>query len=207
MFCSECGQPAQGKFCSHCGTPLASVIAVVETTNWETEHRYEVLMRVPDFRATVERHAAMAKKGMTGEEFLQLASKFMTHGVPMDKVAALAQPLYAKWGIGTGKERVEAIDAPVGRVMLRVLCSLARHGQSLRGVKQGTDGCLFEAVLPSDFFSFEGDLLVTVRRPQNDGDAKTRVSAATKIKGQLYDWGKSRKCLDELFANLQLDPG
>ena len=64
-----------------------------------------------------------------------------------------------------------------------------------------TDGCVFEAVLPSDPMSLEGDLTVSVRRQ----GAGTEVAAATKIAGQMFDWGKSRRCLDVFFADLQLD--
>jgi hypothetical protein len=30
--------------------------------------------------------------------------------------------------------------------------------------------------------------------------------ASTNITGQIYDWGKSRRCLDVFFDDLQLDP-
>ena len=49
---------------------------------------------------------------------------------------------------------------------------------------------------------FEGDLLVTVQR-RAEG---TFVEAATKIKGQLFDWGKSAQLLDQLFADLTMTP-
>lgn len=236
MYCSECGKPAQGKFCSNCGTPLAAPtpsapppaavygppaptaavsIPAASTAaipiqfddepvgDWEHEVRYEVLMRIPELRATVERHAAMAKKGMTGEEFTRFGQQFLPGKPPLDKLVTVMQPLYARWGIATGKDRIETIDAPVGRVMIRVLCSLARNSRPLRSVKQAIDGCYFEAILPSDPFSLEGEFSVSVQRQQS----KTVVSAAAKIKGQLYDWGKSRRSLDDFFADLQLDPG
>src|SRR5262249_19512019 len=135
------------------------------------------------------------------EQFLELASTLMPHGVRLDKIAPMVQRLYAKWGIGIDKQRREEIDAPVGRVILRLLCSLARRGRALRTVQQAGDGCVFEAVLPSDLFSLRGVLVVPVRRHE----AKTDVTAATKIAGQYFDWGKSRRCLTELFGDLQAD--
>jgi hypothetical protein len=232
MYCSECGKEAQRKFCWNCGHPLlsalgpaaattatapfplrvasplqpAAVPAIVEEAeavgDWETEVRYETLVRFPNVRAAIERHAAQAPKRVSADQFLQVAEKLMPDAVPFQKVALIAQPIYASLGVATGKEQTQVIDAPVGRVLVRVLCSLARRGQTLRGVKQATDGCFFEAVLPSDIRSFEGDVLVTVRRRE----WKTEVTAATKIKGQLFDWGKSRRSLEEFFADLQLDP-
>jgi len=40
-------------------------------------------------------------------------------------------------------------------------------------------------------------MLVTVRWRE----WKTEVTSATKIKGQLFGWGKSRRSLDEFFAD------
>jgi hypothetical protein len=71
----------------------------------------------------------------------------------------------------------------------------------LRSVTQAEDGCLLEAVLPSDLFALEGDLLVSVRR--SGGLAEVRASA--RIGGQIFDWGKINRCLDQLFDDLARD--
>lgn len=231
MFCSECGQKASGKFCSNCGQRLTAtapgplgdvpvirladlpakadeplVAAVVDPVaplpaDWDHELNYETLLSVPRVRETIARHAAQAKKTLSGEEFLKICDKVMPLGVPMEKLAGVIQPLYARFGIATGKQRVTYVGAPVGRVMVRTLCSLARNGQNLKLVKQADDGCCFEAVLPSDVFALEGDLLVGIRRHET----MTEVSAATKIPGQFFDWGKSNRCLDRLLADLFQD--
>jgi len=44
----------------------------------------------------------------------------------------------------------------------------------------------------------EGDLLVSVRR----NGSQAEVTGATRINGQFYDWGKSNRCLDQLFTDL-----
>jgi hypothetical protein len=46
-------------------------------------------------------------------------------------------------------------------------------------------------------------VVVSVRRAAPAG---TLVEAATNVPGQLYDWGKSQRCLDELFAEVAADP-
>jgi hypothetical protein len=231
MYCSECGKPASGKFCANCGTPLMSAggttavstapatvpwvntITVppaphiplpVETfiVDWENEWRYEELIKVPEVRQTLERHAKMARTPISAEQFSKIADKLLQNPLPSDKLAAFAQPLFGSFGIRTGKERIATIDAPIGRTLLRVLCSLARHGQSLRRVKQEADGCVFDALLPSDPMSLEGELIVAVHRQ----GSRAQVKAATNITGQIFDWGKSRRCLDAFFEDLQLDP-
>ena len=204
MFCSECGKPAQGKFCSHCGVSLAAteLVSQIELTeiapDWDHEVQYETILKYPGVRDTIERHASQAPKRLTGEQFLMLADKLVPMGVSLEGLASVVQPLYARLGIKTGKERVAHVVAPVGQVIVRALCSLASHGQKLRSVTQAADGCLLEAALPSDLFSLEGTLLVSIKRNKSHAE----VCGATHIGGQLYDWGKSNRCLDKLFTDL-----
>ena len=204
MFCSECGKPAKGKFCSHCGAPLeisesaVEVVPIELVPEWDREVQYETILKYPDVRETIERYTRQAPKQMTGEQFLALADKLVPLGVSLGGLAAVAQPLFASLGVKTGKEQAHHVPAPVGRVIVRALCSLARHGQKLRGVTQAADGCLLEATLPSDMFALEGNLLVSVRR----NGSQAEVSGATRISGQLFDWGKSNRCLDQLFTDL-----
>jgi hypothetical protein len=202
MFCSECGKPARGKFCSHCGTALvAEVAAIEEAIDLDHEVRYESILKLPEVRDKIERSSRQATKHLTGEQFLALAEKLSPVPIPFEGIAGVLQPLYASWGIKTGKERVQQVNAPVGRVIVRTLCSLARHGQSLQAVTQADDGCLIEATLPSDFFALAGKLIVGVHR----SGAQTKVNGATNIGGQVYDWGKSNRCLNQLFADLARD--
>jgi len=102
----------------------------------------------------------------------------------------------------TGKTRSQVFHRPTGRILVALLCSLARRGRPLRHVKQGIDGCVFEATLPSDVWSMAASLVVSVSR----AGGATLVEAATTVPGQLYDWGKSKRCLDELFADLSAAP-
>lgn len=219
MFCSQCGTKAEGKFCYQCGAPLAGATSqsmamtptappqagdeplTVLPADWADEVHYETVMRVPEVRERIERHAKLAPKRVSGEDLLAIFDKVASPNIPTQKLAAIAQPIYAALGIGTGKRRAESVNAPVGRALVRVLCSLARRGQPLRTVRQAEDGCMLEASLPSDAFALEGDLVVSIRR---HGQA-TEVEAATRIKGQLYDWGKSKRCLNTLFEDLQAE--
>jgi len=204
MFCSECGKSVAGKFCSSCGARMAredaenSAVIDLDETHLDCNVQYETILRYPGVREMIERHARRAKQRVTGEQFLSLADNIIPLGVPLEKLAAIAMPIYARLGIKTGKERSQQVPAPAGRVLVRVLCSLARNGQTVRGVTQANDGCLIEASLPSDLFSLEGDLLVSVERH----GSQANVRGATCIRGQIFDWGKSNRCLDKLFADL-----
>jgi hypothetical protein len=212
MFCAQCGVKGAGNFCTACGARLAASDAgpavpfsppapPLPTGNWRDECRYEVLMQYPAVRDLVARHAAAARAGMTGEQFLDLCDKAFSPipGVSMSAVAGIAMSIYAKLGVKTGQTRRAVQPTPVGQTIVSTVCSLARHGRSLKQVHQGDDGCVVEAVIPSDIWSFAGELVITIRRVPRG----TLVQAATKIPGQLYDWGKSRKCLEQLFADVE----
>ncbi len=202
MYCSRCGTSAQGSFCSNCGAATQGNHGSVQNAPQFSvdEVRYDLLLQSPDVRQTIADCAEQAKRPMSGEQFLELCDIAFSPvtGVSLSKIASVVQPLYAKLGIGTGKTRAVLVSAPAGPVLVGVLCSLALHGHIVRQSQQAADGCLLKAVIPSDVWSFAGDLFVTVQRHQEG----TLVEAATNIKGQLFDWGKSKRCLDSLFADL-----
>lgn len=205
MFCSNCGTAANGNFCAHCGIKFESAqitlpIAEALPADWSAEHRYETLLRYPEVRAQIERAAEQSRSWLSGEQFLKLAEKAFEPlmGVSFDTVTAIALPISRRLGIQTGKTRSELLAASLGRTIVAALCSLARHGRKLTKVHQAEDGCVLEAVLPPDLRALAGELLVTIRRSGNS----TQVEAATKIPGQMFDWGKSKQCLNQLFSEL-----
>jgi hypothetical protein len=202
MYCTTCGMKQSGNFCAGCGTRFAppdEVVDLIPAGDWKQEVRYAVLLRFPEVRDRLAKVQKCAKK-MTGEEWLELYDKAFKPltGVSMTTVAAIAAPLYAKIGIKTGKTRSEVLAEPPGQVMVDVLCALARLGLPLVNVHQGDLGCVFQARLPSDLWAFEGELVVTVER----AGVQTKVEAATNIPGQWFDWGKSTRCLENLFGDL-----
>ena len=209
MFCSECGKEAAGKFCWNCGAPLqlgggaqagpAAASAPSAAADWQNEVNYETLIRNPEVRDLLAKQNP-PEAHMTGEEFLESGSKLMGVSVSLDRVGKIAQEVYGRLGVGTGKTRSERYNRPVGRVIVAVLCTLARSGFNLQQVRQASDGCMLTCEIPSDMFSFAGQLLVTIERTP-DGAC---VHADTHIKGQLFDWGKSNRCLHQLFDGIAL---
>lgn len=201
MFCSSCGAEARGNFCSECGESLVrgESTAQAEVKDWSHEIEYAKLIRIPEVRDKIGRHTAMAPKRLSGEEFLALCDKVVSLGVPLESIGLVGQALWARVGVETGKEHAEAFSIPPGAAIVAALCALARRGQNLQQVRQFTDGCLLEAKLPSDIWSFEGRILVNIRRSER----LTRVEGATAIEGQFFDWGKSKRCLQTLFSDIK----
>jgi hypothetical protein len=205
MYCTNCGLMGTGNFCAACGTRLLPVPGneppqVLPAAGWEHEVRYEVLLQFPEVRNRLAKCSNGSTKKMTGEEWLGLydqAFKPLT-GVSMKTVAMIVAPLYAKIGIKTGKTRLEVVNEPSGRMIVNALCALAEAGLPLSEVHQGESGVVIEAKLPSDLWAFEGQLLVTIER----AGTATKIEAATNIPGQWFDWGKSTRCLEQLFGRL-----
>ena len=204
MFCSNCGAEVSGNFCSKCGSAVRGAASSNPETphDWSSEVNYEKLISIPEVRNLIVKHASMAEKHLSSEEFLALADNVIPLGVPLEKIVAVTQPVYAHLGLKTGGEHSETLSGPVGTIIVSALCSLARHGQVLKHVQQFDDGCLLEATLPSDMWSFEGTLSVNIHQTT----AGTRIDGSTKIKGQIYDWGKSKRCLEALFDDMKAIP-
>lgn len=205
MFCSECGKPASRKFCTHCGTPLDPVSFEERSSHtdilpisWDNEIRYDVLVKIPEVRSIIAENADQARGGITGEQWLRLFDSVVSIGVPLEKISGIAQSLSARLGIATGKERDLVVALPVGRVLVRALCYLARNGQEIRKVQQEVNACRVEARLPSNLFSLEGTFVISVERHPSGSS----VSARTKIPGQAFDWGKSRRSLEAFISDL-----
>jgi hypothetical protein len=204
MYCSECGAKAAGKFCSQCGAGLLSVVPAEPAVpiDWAQLVDYETIVGIPAVRERIARASAQSKKAMTGEEFLDLYGKAFGKlagiPVPMTTVAHCAQSLHAKLGIKTAKSRSAVVPTPPGETLAAVLCSLARHGRTLRDVQQLVDGCILMATLPSDVLALEGELMISIARQ----GAGTVVEARTNIPGQMFDWGKSARCLEGMLNEI-----
>jgi hypothetical protein len=180
-------------------TAVAPTPAALTIADWHHEIRYDVLLHFGEVRDLIARYAAQSRKVMSGEQFLELCDKAFKplSGVSLSAVVSIAAPIYSRLGIRTGKAQAEAVPKPTGKVLVATVCSLARYGRRLKEVHQAQDGCVIEAALPSDIWSLEGELVISLRRH----GAGTLVEASTKIPGQLYDWGKSKQCLSQLFED------
>ncbi len=205
MYCSQCGAKADGDFCFQCGAPLQGATrSSVEQTDWSEQINYEELLRVREVRDLIAEHASMARERPSVEELLSICDNALSpvKGLSSKTVVAIAQPILAGMGIKTGKTRSQVFQRPAGRILVASLCCLARQGWPLRHAKQAVDGCVLEATLPSDVWAMKANLVVSVSRTGSG----TLVEVATTVPGQLYDWGKSNRCLGQLFADLSAVP-
>jgi hypothetical protein len=175
------------------------------TTGWADEYRLEILLARPEVQSMVSACAQNARVGMSGEEFLVQFANTMQLLTPMPgarsaflRGAAHGRERSLRRGYQTGKSQSAEFTAPIGHVITAVLCSLARNSQAVTGTEQLEDGCVLTADIPSDRKTFGGILTVEIG-PTPDG---TAVEGTAMIPGQLYDWGKSKKVLATLIADV-----
>jgi hypothetical protein len=143
---------------------------------WELEVDYAKIASVP-VKRLVAKHAS-------------LAPKRVSRNIPADGVEypAIGDSDAHSWLRGSGfvgeTWRQNRKGATSGHTKTDregdclCLCSLAHNGQPLKQVRQFADGCVFEAVLPSDMWSFEGGIFVAINRDH----LGTKVIAATHDK-------------------------
>lgn len=58
---------------------------------------------------------------------------------------------------------------------------------------------MIQSALPATLWSLKGDLRITVGR---EGEG-TRVDAQSLFRGQIFDWGNSRRCLRQMFSEVE----
>lgn len=206
MYCHNCGQKAFGNFCSHCGTKLITPEVTdsagsVAAPHWSLEKNYTQLINYPDVRNLIAGYAEQSSKKLTAEEFLGLIDIVFkpVSGISLAKMTDLLVSIYGKMGIKTGKKAKRSFELPISEVIVKALCSLAKNGYPVKTVEQAVNGLAIIAKIPSDMWTWGGDLIITIE----DMDSTTLVGIHVKIKGQLMDWGKSKKVIRKIMADIE----
>lgn len=193
MECINCGTTGDGNYCGNCGNALN-----LPTHTWFQEVNYKKLIAHTLVQDQISQHQARAVKAMSAESFLGLAFKLMPVDLSSGFITKGVVPLSIKLGIKTGKSDSQTFDLEPGQTIAAVLCSFAQRSFPVREVKQYGNGCQLEAKIPSNMFSWEGVLFVSIGKV----DEGILVEAVTKIGGQIYDWGRSKRILRNLFADI-----
>ena len=81
-------------------------------------------------------------------------------------IAKVTQPLTAKLGFKTGKERREFVMLPPGKVLANLAVTLASIEHSITSVTLGDNHCHIQATFPPDLRAMEVCLAVNVERAE-----------------------------------------
>ncbi len=205
MYCHNCGQKVIGKFCSHCGTQVAGGELPTPSPpsgDWKTEKRFDFLPKHSDVRKMIAQFAEQSSQKISADEYLKLADLAfgsLMGGVSASKLGSVLVPIYQKTGISTGKSQTRNLRPTIQELIVKSLCALAKNGFPIESSEAAADGIVFTAKVPSDLWSWEGRLVLSIQ----DNDDFREVKIAVKIKGQLYDWGKSKKIIAKVFRDIE----
>ena len=170
-------------------------------TPWSLEKDYETLINYPEVRDLVAKSARKSHKNSSAQEFLEsvdFAFKLRT-GFSLKTLSDVIVPIYQKIGMSTGKSAIKTVSLTVSEVIVKTLCSLVKSGYPLKATERASNGLILIARIPSDMWTWGGDLLITIE----ELNLKTRIAIDIKIKGQLYDWGKSKSVIKKMLSGLE----
>ncbi len=135
-------------------------------------------------------------KGMSGEQVLALADK----AIPGTRLGGeLGQRLWSNLGVKSATQKETTFpDAPYAYVMLGLFCACARHGLTIDEITEPEPGghAVVAATVPSSLLAFAGQILLDVRSAERQGFT---VTGHTIFKGQMFDWGRGGRLLDEVM--------
>lgn len=116
--------------------------------------------------------------------------------------ASGGEALGKSMGFSTGKTVELTLACSYPSAVRAVVFALSAMRYQVTSVFDTTAGAYVEAAMPGDFFAAGGTLKIDLL--DADASAKPlRMIGATEIKGQVFDWGKSKRALAELSAKVE----
>lgn len=182
---------------SFTGSNILSANQVVDTNQ---ENKYEVLINKAEVRNLIAKYAQQSPHHLSAEDFLHLVDLAYKPipGLSLSKLTEVMLPVFNKLGIKTGKSLISVIASPTSDIIIKVLCSLAKNGYALKAVEPASNGLILHAEISSDFFTWGGDILIVIEEQVSN----TKISIDATIKGQLYDWGKSKGVINKILSDV-----
>ncbi len=221
MYCVHCGADGAETFCAACGrrqqpdNQLRSGSNVPQSDTgdseahchelapiaWTESIQYETVLANSEARQRISAAGQKGRKGVTGEDLLAIFDAVSPIGISLEKLTNAILPIYDRMGIKTNRDSQAIFDAPPGRVLLAVLCTLAAKSLTIEKVCQDLNSCAFSAEIPSGLITNRGMLQVLILVEEQC----VRVSIGITISGQWYDFGKSKRLIDEMLAAIHGD--
>jgi len=113
-----------------------------------------------------------------------------------------AEALGTSMGLRTGKSTEISLACSYPSAVRAVVFALSAMRYQITSAFDTAAGAYVEAAMPGDFFAASGTLKIDLLEADESGKP-TRMIAATEIKGQMFDWGKSKRALTELCAKVE----
>ncbi|WP_298427390.1 hypothetical protein [uncultured Kordia sp.] len=203
VYCPACKEEIKGKYCSECGTKglHKSEIDGLIVKNWWEEKDLKRVVENSEVQDVIKHYLAQSKKSISADDFLHKMDTIFSPltGVSLKKVAEVSLPIYKRLGVKTGKSKTVHYTDVIQKMLLKILCSLAKNNYPLIEAKQAVNGMILIGEIPSDMKTFGGEVVVSLK--ENEEEIEVRVDA--KIKGQLFDWGKSKSVIKNIYKDIE----
>jgi hypothetical protein len=207
MYCVHCGADGAAAFCRQCGksqdadAPIVASLPPARPNAWTNQLQYRALLEYDEPRARIRAASKRAKTGISGEDVLAVLDAVIPSPIALSKVTHVMVPIVDRLGIRTKNELQAVWQAQPGRVLLGFVCSLATKSLSVTDVEQEAAECTLSANVPLGIFTNPG--VVNAKFETQSG--WVRGTFRITIAGQWYDWGKSKRLLEELVAGINHD--
>ncbi len=203
IYCPECKEKIEGNYCSECGTKGLdkSKIDGLVIKSWWEEKDLKLVVENPAVQDIIKHYIAQSKKSISADVFLKRIDLLLSPlaGVSVQKIADVSLPIYKKLGVKTGKSKTVVYTDVIQKVVVKVLCSLAKNNYPLLEAKEALNGMILIAEIPSDMKTFGGEVIISLQ--ENEAEVEVRIDA--KIKGQLFDWGKSKSVIKNIHRDIE----
>ncbi|MGH2514249.1 MAG: hypothetical protein ACRDHP_01200 [Ktedonobacterales bacterium] len=135
--------------------------------------------------------------GMSEHEIANLLAPFTALSGDMFYASMKAgQALGNRLGIKTGKQLSRGFPVPYPTTVLALVLALRRLDKEITAIFDTPRGSSVEAKLPTDLFSMGGTMSFEII---DAGPPQTIIQGSAEIKGQIFDWGKTARALNEVF--------
>lgn len=108
----------------------------------------------------------------------------------------VSDALWSNLGVQGTKRFCQEFQGAYPQVAARLIQALTHHRCSITALGDTATGCFIEAKQPADVFSLRGTLAADVIAVSPE---LVRVEVASETKGQLFDWGKGRRLIEQIF--------
>lgn len=157
--------------------------------------------KVRDILTREELEGLAHDAGMSDEDLAKMLGPLTgLAGGAMQMAMSAGDAFWSGRGLKTVKsERLElAASYPVA--VRSLVFALTGLGREIKAAFDTAEGAYFETDLPGDIFSRGGTLQFDVIER---GAGAVELIGASEIKGQVFDWGKGKRALNDVFEKTQ----
>ena len=198
MLCETCGTSASGIYCPTCGAVLS------DSANRQTRP-LKRLLSDPRVKALIEDELAYSTKPGSATDWLKAVDKLLSRSlgtrfpVPLDVCGRWGSEMWSRLGFKVQRLRRYTYQRQFGQVIIASLRYVARNGMEVRLMAEAESLCLVEAIIPSNWLSWEGRLRLAIK----DDGSDASMCAEVEFPGQFFDWGRGSKLLDTMFVSIE----